>query len=176
MSVAIRSAMLEDAAAVAAIYARHVLNGVATYDTAPPSDAAFREKIASVSASGWPFLVAEEHDEILGYAYATQFRDRPAYAYACENSIYVAAGRAHRGIGRNLMNALIDAATVFGFRQMVAVIGGADPTSIAFHGSLGFEERGRLKALGWKSDRWLDNVYMQLELGDGAGSRPDPRR
>ena len=176
MSIAIRTATPEDARAIAAIYAHHVLNGVATYDTVPPPADAFREKIADVTGRGWPFVVAERDAEVIGYAYATQFRDRPAYAYACEDSIYVAPEHANQGIGRLLMEALIEAAGAFGFRQMVAVIGGADPTSVAFHGSLGFEQMGRLRALGWKADRWLDNVYMQLELGEGAASRPGGQR
>ena len=174
MTVAImtRDARVEDADAIAAIYAHHVRHGTATYDTAPPSAAAMREKIGQVLAKGWPFLVAEAGGEVVGYAYATQFRDRRAYAYACENSIYVRADRTGRGIGRRLLADLVDQSRNTGFRQMVAVIGGGEPASVALHASLGFREVGRLAAVGWKHGRWLDSVYMQLALGDGATTIP----
>jgi L-amino acid N-acyltransferase YncA len=176
MSFTVRTALPGDAAAVAAIYAHHVLHGVASYDTVPPSAEVLRDKIVSVTTQGWPYLVAERGGEVLGYAYASQFRDRPAYAYACENSIYVAAGHQQEGVGRGLMEKLIAAAHAFGFRQMVAVIGGADPASVGFHTSLGFRHMGGLHAIGWKAGRWLDSVYMQLELGEGASTSPDESR
>lgn len=172
MTIAIRAAQIDDAPAIAAIYAHHVLHGTATYETIPPSSDAMREKIAQVTAKGWPFLVACDDGKLLGYAYATQFRDRPAYAYACEDSIYVSVDLARRGIGRELLAALIFAATDYGFRQMVAVIGGGEPASIALHAALGFQHVGRLTAMGWKAGRWLDSVYMQIALGDGASKHP----
>jgi phosphinothricin acetyltransferase len=69
-----------------------------------------------------------------------------------------------QGIGRALLRALIDRSAQSGFRTMVAVIGGAEPASIALHASCGFHEAGRLHAVGWKKERWLDNVYMQRDL------------
>lgn len=175
MTVAIRPAVPDDAAAIAGIYAHHVLHGTATYEIVPPSAATMREKIVHIVAKGWPFLVAYEEAEVLGYCYATQFRDRPAYAYACEDSIYVSVDHARRGIGRALLTALLAAATDHGFRQMVAVIGGAEPASVALHAALGFEHAGRLPAMGWKSGRWLDSVYMRIALGDGSSTSPTAR-
>jgi len=101
---------------------------------------------------------------VLAYAYATQFRDRPAYAHTCENSIYVAPDAVGHGIGRRLLSALIEAARNAGFEQMIAVIGGGEPSSVALHSKLGFEERGRMKEVGIKFGRKLDTVYMQLSL------------
>jgi phosphinothricin acetyltransferase len=170
--IMIRSARDDDAAAIAGIYAHHVLRGTATYDTEPPSAEAMREKIGQLLARDWPFLVAEAGGEVVGYAYATQFRDRRAYAYACENSIYVRADRTGCGIGRRLLADLVERSRNRGFRQMVAVIGGGEPASVALHASLGFREVGRLAAVGWKHGRWLDSVYMQLALGDGAATAP----
>jgi L-amino acid N-acyltransferase YncA len=160
----IRDATVKDAAAVHAIYAHHVLHGTASYDVEPPSLEQFRDKIRWILGEGWPFLVAEREGAIAGYAYATQFRDRAAYRFTCENSIYVHPGRMGQGIGKALLQALVERSALCGFRTMVAVIGGAEPASIALHASCGFHEAGRLHAVGWKKERWLDNVYMQRDL------------
>jgi len=161
----IRNALESDAAAVQAIYAYHVLNGTASYDIEPPSLEYMLKKIAWVVGEGWPFLVAEKDGEVAGYAYATQFRDRAAYRFTCEDSIYVRPEMMGRGIGKLLLQSLLERSAACGFKQMIAVIGGADPISVALHASCGFREAGRLKAVGWKKERWLDNVYMQRELG-----------
>jgi L-amino acid N-acyltransferase YncA len=161
----IRNALESDAAAVQAIYAYHVLNGTASYDIEPPPLEYMLEKIVWIVGEGWPFLVAEKDGEVAGYAYATQFRDRAAYRFTCEDSIYVRPEMMGRGIGRLLLQSLLESSAACGFKQMIAVIGGADPISVALHASCGFREAGRLKAVGWKKERWLDNVYMQRELG-----------
>ena len=87
MELLIRDATEGDAAAVQAIYAHHVLHGTASYDLEPPPVETIRDKIRSVRASGWPFVVAEADGGVAGYAYATQFRDRAAYRFTAENSI-----------------------------------------------------------------------------------------
>lgn len=172
MTLSVRSAKADDAGAIAAIYAHHVLHGTATYEVVPPTEAETLEKMRMVTGRVWPFLVACDGSEVVGYAYATQFRDRPAYAYACENSIYVAHDRRGGGIGKLLLNSLLAAAEACGFRQMVAVIGGGEPASVALHESCGFEQVGRLTGMGWKAGRWLDTVYMQVALGGGAATAP----
>jgi L-amino acid N-acyltransferase YncA len=163
----LRDATPDDAEAVAAIYAHHVLHGTASYDLLPPPPAHFRAKIETVTAAGWPFLVAELDGAVAGYAYATQFRDRDGYRFTAEDSIYVHPDRMGQGIGGALLDELIKRVTERGFRQLVAVIGGAEPGSVALHSRRGFREVGRLHAVGWKHDRWLDSVYMQLELPGG---------
>jgi phosphinothricin acetyltransferase len=160
----IRDAAACDADAIAAIYGHHVLHGTASYDVEPPIADFHREKIASIVASGWPFLVAEQEGEVTGYAYATQIRPRAAYRFTAEDSIYVHPARQRQGIGRALLQALIDRSAHCGFRTMIAVIGGAEPASIALHEALGFKEVGRLRGVGFKFGRWLDNVYMQRPL------------
>jgi len=160
----IRDASPNDAEAVAAIYAHHVLNGTASFDDRPPAADFWRDKIAAVVARKWPFLVAEEEGQVLGYAYATQFRDRPAYAHTCENSIYVHPEHIRRGVGRQLLGELIDQARNAGFRQMIGVIGGAEPASVALHEAAGFSEAGRMKSVGFKFGQWLDTLYMQRSL------------
>ncbi len=162
----VRKACPADAAAIATIYGHHVLNGVATYDTEPPSHEDMRAKVVDVQATGWPFLVIESGGQVAGYAYATQIRPRPAYRYTAEDSIYIDRRSTRQGLGRQLLEALIAQSAQAGFRQMIAVIGGAEPASVALHGALGFREVGRLSGVGFKFGRWLDNVYMQRDLGD----------
>ena len=169
---AIRPATTADAHAITAIYAHHVSHGTATFDTTARTFDATIAKINECDARSWPFLVAEEDGEIVGYAYATQFRDRPAYAFACENSIYVHPTRVGRGYGKGLLTALLADAARAGFRQMVAVIGGGEPRSIALHASVGFRQAGRLHSVGRKFGRWLDTVYMQIALGTGDADPP----
>lgn len=160
----LRTATADDAEAIAAIYAHHVRHGTASFDDAAPDALFWREKVEAVTARGWPFLVAAEAGGIAGYAYATQFRDRAAYAHTCENSIYVHPDRLGCGIGKRLLAALIDQAAAAGFRQMIAVIGGAEPASAALHRACGFREAGRMKEVGYKFGRWLDTLYMQRTL------------
>jgi len=164
----IRPVRPDDATAIAAIYAHHVLHGTATFDIDPPDVASWREKIAAITARGWPFLVAEHNGAVAGYAYATQFRDRPAYAETCEDSIYLAPDQLGRGIGSRLLAALVEAARQSGFRQMIAVIGGSEPGSVALHAKCGFVHAGRMIGVGRKFGRILDTIYMQRAL-DGEG-------
>ena len=160
----IRDAVESDAEAVQAIYAYHVLHGTASYDVEPPSVSSIRDKIHWVLGEGWPFLVACENEQVVGYAYATQFRDRAAYRFTCEDSIYVHPDCVGRGAGKAMLGELMARSADCGFRTMIAVIGDAEPASIGLHAAHGFREVGRLHAVGWKKERWLDSVYMQREL------------
>lgn len=164
--VTIRTATPDDDAAIAAIYAHHVLHGTATFDLEPPPPAFWANKIAAITTQGHPFLVAEADGGLLGYAYATPFRDRPAYARTCENSIYIRADALGRGIGSTLIAALVDAAETSGFSEMIAVIGGGEPASVALHARAGFRHAGRMERVGEKFGRLLDTVYMQRTLKD----------
>lgn len=170
--VIVRGARITDAQAIADIYAHHVVNGTASFDTVPRTLEQTEQKIADILAHGWPFLVAERDGAILGYAYATAFRDRPAYGFTCENSIYVGAQHVGQGIGVALMRALLYEAHACGFRQMIAVIGGGEPASVALHTKMGFTFAGRMRSVGRKFGRWLDSVYMQAELGEGDRTAP----
>jgi L-amino acid N-acyltransferase YncA len=160
----IRPAHAHDAQAVCDIYAFHVANGTATFDTIPPDAGQWAGKIADITARGWPFWVAEGAGTVIGYCYATQFRDRAAYALTCENSIYVADTARGAGVGTRLLERLIIAARVCGFEQIIAVIGGGEPASVALHARCGFAEVGRLRHVGFKFGRRLDTVYMQRDM------------
>jgi Sortase and related acyltransferases len=169
----IRGAREADADSIAAIYAHHVLHGTASYDTEPPSAQDFGRKIRWVLSSGWPFLVAENQRQLIGYTYATQFRDRAAYRWTAENSIYVHPDSLGRGVGKALLQELLERSEAFGFRQMIAVIGGAEESSVRLHASCGFREVGRIHAAGRKHGRWLDNIYMQKALCAGSSTSPE---
>ena len=162
----IRAATPADAAAIAAIYAPHVLTGTASFETEAPDTAEMAARLARVQDRGWPWLVWEADGTLLGYAYASQFRDRAAYRATCENSIYVAAAAARQGIGRALLLALFDAAGAAGFCEMIAVIGdgNGNHASVGLHHACGFAPAGRLTNVGKKFGQMLDVVYMQRHL------------
>ena len=164
MAPVIRPVVLSDADAIAAIYAHHVLTGTATFDTDPPDAVFWRDKIAATTGHGWPFLIVDHEGGAGGYAYASQFRDRPAYSGTCEDSIYIDHQLIGRGLGGVLLEALIEASKACGFEQMIAVIGGAEPASVALHTRAGFVEAGRMRNVGRKFGRLLDTLYMQRDL------------
>src|SRR6478752_1491570 len=172
--VAIRAAQERDLETIQEIYAHHVLHGLASFETVPPSLDELAARRAAVLDLGLPFLVAEIDAAVVGYCYATCYRPRPAYRYTVEDSVYVAPGMAGRGIGSRLLAALIDHCERGPWRQMVAVIGNSDNRgSIALHGRLGFEPVGTFPAIGFKLGGWLDTVLMQRALGQGAHTPPD---
>lgn len=164
VDVTIRPACPADAQAIAAIYEWHVANGTATFDTTAPDAATWAAKTSDFATRGFPFLIAEREGGVLAYAYAARFRDRAAYAHTCEDSIYVAHDGRGQGIGTALLLALIAAAHASGFQQMIAVIGGGEPASVALHTRCGFVHAGRMRNVGFKFGRLLDTVYMQRDL------------
>jgi L-amino acid N-acyltransferase YncA len=160
----IRQAHLNDAPSITAIYAHHVAHGTGSFDYDAPDAAFWTQKITTLGARGWPFLVAERDGKVAGYAYAAQFKDRQGYRFTCEDSIYIAPEAVGQGVGSTLLTALIAAATASGFREMIAVIGGGEPASMALHARCGFRVVGRLEGIGFKHDRVLDIVQMQRSL------------
>ena len=170
----IEPASLADAGVCAEIYAHHVRHGTASFETEPPSEAEMAARMAEVLDAGAPWLVARAPDgEVVGFAYAAQFRARPAYRFACENSVYIRHDRRGEGTGRALLALLIVAAERHGFRQMIAVIAGAEPASMRLHAACGFATTGRMRSVGRKAGRWLDTLYMQRALGQGDDTPPD---
>ena len=171
----IRPSRDEDIAAITAIYAHHVLNGTGTFEIDPPSVADMTSRRADVLSKGLPYIVAEEAGQVIGYAYCTWFKPRPAYRFSAENSIYLAPGVHGKGIGRALLAELAAQAERVGIRKLIAVIGdSSNAGSVGVHRSLGFEHVGILKSCGWKFDQWLDVVLMEKALGQGD-STPAPQ-
>jgi L-amino acid N-acyltransferase YncA len=168
--VLLRPSADDDLPQMAAIYSHHVQYGTASFELEPPSLAELTRRRGDVLAKGLPWLVALFDSEVLGYAYATHFRMRPAYRFTLEDSIYLADGAQGRGIGKLLLAELIARCEATGARQMLAVIGDAatNTASIGLHRTMGFADCGLLMGVGWKFDAWRDVMLMQRALGGGA--------
>ncbi|NIJ08125.1 phosphinothricin acetyltransferase [Sphingomonas vulcanisoli] len=163
----IRPATPDDAPAITAIYAHHVLTGTGTFEEIPPTQADMAARLAKVLDARAPWLVSEDETGVTGFAYAAQFRDRSAYRYTAEDSIYIRPDRTGQGLGAALLDALIEASRAFGFREILAVIGDSDNAgSIGVHRRFGFTDAGVIRNVGYKFDRWLDVVFLQLSIGD----------
>jgi phosphinothricin acetyltransferase len=162
-----------DIEAVTRIYAHHVVNGTGTFEEIAPSADDMRQRAEKIAGRGLPWLVAEADGAVVGYAYADRFRDRTAYRFTLEDSIYIDPAHLRRGIGRALLKELIARCEALGYRQIIAVIGdSANDGSLRLHGDVGFELCGVYKKVGMKFGRWLDVVLMQRELGKGSADIP----
>jgi phosphinothricin acetyltransferase len=163
--VQIRASQDSDVAAITNIYAHHVLHGTGSFEVEPPNDEEMSRRRADVMDRGLPYLVAEINNTVVGYAYATLYRTRVAYRFTLEDSVYIHPDYIGRGIGAMLLSDLIPACRAWGCRQLVAVIGDSENVaSIRVHEKLGFQHSGVLRAVGFKFDRWIDTVLMQLSL------------
>ncbi len=170
----IRPAIQTDIPEIQSIYAHHVLTGTGTFEEEPPSVEEMMERFEKVTRRSWDWLVAVDASGVLGFAYYTQFRERSAYRFTVENSVYVREDVRGQGVGKALVVRLIEDATAQGFRQMVAVIGDSENAgSIGVHATLGFQMAGTLRAAGLKFGRWLDVVTMQRPLGRGNSDVPE---
>jgi phosphinothricin acetyltransferase len=173
MSPVIRPVKTSDILAITRIYAHAVEHGTASFELEPPTEAEMAKRMQALLDGKFPYFVAEIDGKIAGYAYASLYRTRPAYRFTVEDSVYIAPDMHRRGIGKVLLEKLIEACTAMGFRQMIAVIGDSDQAaSIGVHKACGFESAGNLKNIGWKFGKWLDTPLMQLALGPGATTKP----
>jgi len=172
-AVLIRPSVAADLAAVTEIYAWNVRHGTGTFELEPPDQAEMARRRHDVLAKGLPWLVLEHEGLVRGYAYANQFRPRPAYRFCVEDSVYLAGDATGRGFGRLLLVELLARCEAAGARQILAVIGdSSNAGSIGVHRALGFGHVGTIASAGWKFDRWLDVVVMQRGLGIGAAAAP----
>ena len=155
------------------IYRHHVLHGTGTFEIEPPDFEEMERRLRLVLSRGLPWLVAEREGGVVGYAYANWFREREAYRWTLEDSVYIEEQQRGLGLGSALMQRLLDACETCGTRQLLAVIGdGANQGSIALHLRHGFAHCGVMPAVGWKFGRWLDVVLMQKAIGRGAQAAP----
>jgi L-amino acid N-acyltransferase YncA len=171
--IVIRGAAPADIPAITRIYAHAVEHGTATFEIEPPDEAEMARRLQALLAREFPYLVAEQAGRVVGYAYAGPYRDRRAYDWCVEDTVYVAPEFHRRGIGRDLLTRLVTAAEARGFRQMIGVIGdSANAASVAVHAAAGFRLIGTFQAIGYKHGRWLDTVLMQRLLGRGDATPP----
>lgn len=169
----IETASIEDATSIADIYDHYVLNGTASFEVEPPGAAGMGRRIDKVLAGGFPWLVARgQGDEVLGFAYASEFGARAAYRFSCETSIYVRPDALGQGIGTRLLGTLVEQCEAIGLRQAFAIIAGTEPASVVLHARHGYRPCGTLENAGRKHGQWIDVFYMQRALGDGASKPP----
>jgi phosphinothricin acetyltransferase len=169
----IRPAEPSDFDAITRIYAHAVMHGTASFEIAPPDEAEIGRRFRALQDGGYPYLAAEIDGAVAGYADAGPYRARPAYNWTVEDSVYIAADAHRRGIGRALLERLIEDSERRGFRQMIAVVGDSRQiASIELHRALGFALVGTFLSVGFKHGRWLDSVLMQRPLGAGDTTAP----
>ena len=174
IEIVIRNVQAADLSAITSIYAHAVEYGTATFELVAPDEAEMRERYDAIIASGFPYIVALQKHRIVGYAYTSSFRPRPAYRWSVENSVYIAPDVQGSGVGKALLSRLVTKCELKGYRQMLAVIGGAEhEASIQLHRSLGFELVGQMIGVGWKHGKWHDSVIMQRSLGAGTKNPPE---
>ncbi|NTV65966.1 MAG: N-acetyltransferase [Oscillochloris sp.] len=167
MSATIRTASWADLPAILAIYNDAVLHTTASYDLEPVSMAQRALWLASHEERGDPVIVAELGGSVVGFGAYGPFQAKLGYRFTVENSVYVATEWRGHGIGRQLLVPLIAHARAAGMHAMIAKIDAENPVSLHLHASCGFIEVGRFSQVGYKFDRWLDMVCMQLLLQAG---------
>ena len=175
--IVIRAATPEDAASIAAIYAPHVLVGTVSFETVPPDARQMRARMAA-SDGLYPWMVATIGDGggVLAFAYAARFREREAYRFVCETTVYVADAAQRQGAGRLLYEALIDTLRAQGFTQAIGVIALPNDQSIKLHEAVGFRRAGVYREVGYKNGQWIDVGHWQCELRDAAVPPVEPKR
>ncbi len=171
----VRDATTEDAAACVGIYEPYVRETAISFEAEPPTPSEMAARIATAQERhAW--LVAERDGRVVGYAYAGRFKERAAYDWSCEVSVYVDREQRGGGIGRLLYAALFDRLAGLGYRQAAAGATLPNAESEAFHRSMGFEPVGTWRRIGWKHGQWRDVAWFQRGLGKDAPDRPPAPR
>jgi phosphinothricin acetyltransferase len=174
--VVIRPSRDSDVEAMLSIYRRHIRRGVeaGVDDSDSPQPDDLRDRRKNLRNRRFPHLVAVNGGEVVGYAYVVLFRKRPAYRHSVKHSIYIHHEHTGRGIGRLLMQGLIDACAAAGFRQMIGYIDADNAPSLGLHQAFGFVRVGLLPGVAYRYGRWSDSVMVQRSLGAGSTSPPPP--
>jgi len=161
----VRPAIRADLPAILEIYNEAVLNTTASYDYEPQT---LEHRVAwfddHVKNHQPVFVAVDEMERVVGWSSLSRYHDRKGYRFTMENSVYVAADRRGLGIGRMLLKPLIESAQKNGVHAIIAAIDASNQASIRLHASFGFEKVGHFKEVGYKFDRWLDVVYMELVI------------
>jgi L-amino acid N-acyltransferase YncA len=160
----VRDASEDDATACAAIYAPYVRETAVSFEDEPPSPAQMAERIvAATRTHAW--LVLEDDERLVGYAYGGPHQERAAYRFSCEVSVYVEQGRRRAGSGRALYEALFERLAARGYRMAVAGMTLPNEASVSLHRAMGFEPVGVYRRIGWKFGEWHDVAWTQRALG-----------
>jgi phosphinothricin acetyltransferase len=174
MPTTIRLATPEDAAQVQAIYAPYCHTPI-SFELGPPSVEEMRARLAKVLGQ-YPWLLCEDGEEVLGYAYASRHRERAAYCWSVDTAVYVRQGRQRRGVGRALYTALLAVLPLQGYVNAYAGVTLPNPASVGLHEALGFQPVGVYRQVGFKCGAWHDVAWLQRPLRPRADQPPPPRR
>lgn len=170
----IRDATPADGPACAAVYRPYVTDTAITFELEAPSPDEVARRIAkALLTHAW--VVLEDDGRVVGYAYAGPYKERPAYRWSCEVSVYLEPGRGRTGAGTALYTALFDRLTARGYRSAVAGMTLPNDASVGLHRSLGFEPVGTYRRIGWKNGAWHDVAWAQRPLGDAGDPPAEPR-
>lgn len=159
----IREVMKADSAGIIQIYNYYVENTSISFEEKPVTQQEMERRIGAVT-QGYPWLVYEESGEVLGYAYINRWKERSAYRFTAETTIYVEKSRAGQGIGSKLLSVLLDRARAMGLHALIAVIAQPNKKSVALHEKFGFKKVAHFAQVGFKNDHWVDVGYWELEL------------
>ena len=176
LRVTVRPSRDSDVEAMLSIYRRHIRRGVeeSVDDSGTPEPDDLRDRRKNLRSHRLPHLVATVNGEVVGYAYVVQFRKRPAYRFAVKHSIYIHHTHQGRGVGRVLLQEMIDACAAAGFRQMIGYIDADNAASLALHEKFGFIRIGTLPGVAYRFGKWCDTVMVQRSLAAGATQPPSP--
>ncbi len=170
----VRDASERDAETCAAIYAPYVTDTAITFESDPPLPGEMAERIATARRThAW--VVLENQDRVVGYAYGSPFKSRAAYRWSCEVSVYLERGRRRTGGGRTLYDALFTRLAGRGFRTAVAGMTLPNDASLGLHRAMGFEPVGTYQRIGWKHGTWHDVAWVQRTISTGQDPPAEPR-
>jgi phosphinothricin acetyltransferase len=173
MDMTVREAQAGDAGALSEIYKYYVENSPYSFEYTAPSAEEFAQRIADISGK-FPFFICEDGGEIIGFAYAHPFKERKAYQWVCETSIYARNGHAQKGAGSMLYAKLLSAVKQQGFVKAYAILGCPNEGSEIFHRKMGFSLEATLPNIGYKLGSWHDVKYYSLELNPLRANMPEP--
>jgi phosphinothricin acetyltransferase len=168
----IRPVQAADAAAICGLYNPYVLHTVVSFEEETVAPEEMARRMGKVAAAGLPWLVLAEEGTLIGYAYATPWKERAGYRYAVESSIYLDASAGGRGHGSRLYGELLAALQRLPLRTVIGGIALPNDASVRLHEKLGFRKVAHFERVGWKCGRWVDVGYWQLALADGDRSGP----
>jgi L-amino acid N-acyltransferase YncA len=162
----IRRATSADAAAIAAIYNHYVANTVVTFEEEAVPVEEMAKRLREIESAGLPWLVASDHERVVGYAYAGRWKARRSYRFSVETTIYLAHDATGCGHGTALYSALLVELKSLGVHAVIGGVALPNPASVALHGKLGFKPVAQFREVGWKFQRWIDVGYWELILSD----------